>query len=222
MLRIDLLGSCIGVTCAADQTCAAGGCRAIDVAPAELTEWTGTPPALDPDASTPPVDGGPLDASSDRRQRCRYGRGLRRGHRRGLRRRHRCGLRRRHRRGLRRGLRCGLRRRHRRGLRRRHRRELRCGLRRRHRCGSARPRRRSVRADERDLQRPRRRLQWDDRRWGRHELRRDELRQLRTPVQLPELGGRRLLGGPLHVDGRLQSGLRQLQRYSTATAARPT
>jgi hypothetical protein len=67
MLRIDLLASCIGVSCAAEQTCAADGCRAVDVAAAELTEWTGTPPALDPDASTP-ADAGRdagLDASTD-------------------------------------------------------------------------------------------------------------------------------------------------------------
>jgi hypothetical protein len=59
MLRIDLLASCIGATCSADQTCAEGGCRATDVAPAELTEWTGNPRALEPDAAVS------VDAGSD-------------------------------------------------------------------------------------------------------------------------------------------------------------
>ena len=59
MLRVDLLAQCVGTSCLGDQTCAAGGCRSIDVAPEELVEWTGTPAPLDVDAAVAPSDGGP-------------------------------------------------------------------------------------------------------------------------------------------------------------------
>jgi len=57
MLSLPLLRSCQGAMCATDQTCAPGGCRSVDVAPAELVEWTGPPSRFD--ASVPP-DAGPL------------------------------------------------------------------------------------------------------------------------------------------------------------------
>jgi hypothetical protein len=66
VLRMDLLASCEGITCPTMQTCGETGCRSIDVAASELTEWTGTVPGLDIDAGVPmgddagpPVDGGP-------------------------------------------------------------------------------------------------------------------------------------------------------------------
>ena len=71
MLRIDLVASCESARCGSGQTCAAGACRSIDLAPSELTEWTGTPPALVLDGAVPPLDAGdrdlgtPLDAGAD-------------------------------------------------------------------------------------------------------------------------------------------------------------
>jgi hypothetical protein len=67
MLRVDLLAQCVGTTCPAEQTCASGGCRAIDVGPEELVEWTGTPAPLDVDAGSDPVDAGPdpIDGGPD-------------------------------------------------------------------------------------------------------------------------------------------------------------
>lgn len=67
MVRVDLLAACVASTCTGEETCAAGGCRSIDLAPEELVEWTGTPAPLDVDAAVPPVDaggdggGGPVD-----------------------------------------------------------------------------------------------------------------------------------------------------------------
>lgn len=52
-LDIDLLRSCTTTTCAADETCAAGGCRPIALAPSELREWTGSIDGNgDPDGGT--------------------------------------------------------------------------------------------------------------------------------------------------------------------------
>jgi len=42
VLRIDLLRSCMGSTCAGEMTCAAGGCRALDIASSELFDYTGS------------------------------------------------------------------------------------------------------------------------------------------------------------------------------------
>lgn len=41
-LDVDLLRSCATTTCGAGETCAAGGCRAIALAPSELREWAGS------------------------------------------------------------------------------------------------------------------------------------------------------------------------------------
>lgn len=57
VLRIDLLGRCVGVACASTETCGEMGCRALDVADSELLPWTGVVPGLD--AGVAPVDGGP-------------------------------------------------------------------------------------------------------------------------------------------------------------------
>lgn len=61
VLPMHLLASCTRATCSASsgQTCGENGCRATAIDPAELAEWTGTPPGLDIDASTPMVDAGP-------------------------------------------------------------------------------------------------------------------------------------------------------------------
>ena len=56
VLRMDLLASCESVSCGGEQTCGQDGCRSIDVAPEELTEWNGSAPSLAIDASTPIVD----------------------------------------------------------------------------------------------------------------------------------------------------------------------
>ena len=59
LLRLDLLRACMGTVCAGDTTCAHGGCRSLDIASSELSDWTGTLP--------PPIgatDGGPTDAGS--------------------------------------------------------------------------------------------------------------------------------------------------------------
>jgi hypothetical protein len=45
--RVTLLEACVGVSCEAGQTCAAGGCRSAEVLPGELDEWDGTPPPQD-------------------------------------------------------------------------------------------------------------------------------------------------------------------------------
>jgi hypothetical protein len=47
VMRVDLVRACIGVTCAAGQTCAVGGCRSVEVAPGELSPWNGVPPPVD-------------------------------------------------------------------------------------------------------------------------------------------------------------------------------
>ena len=51
--RIQLLRACEGVSCDAGTTCAAGGCRALEVLPGELVEFNGP---------NPPLDAGPFDA----------------------------------------------------------------------------------------------------------------------------------------------------------------
>jgi len=63
MIRIELLRECVGVSCAAGETCAAGGCRVETLDPSELLPWTGTPPAL-PDSDGAMPDAGP-DAGPD-------------------------------------------------------------------------------------------------------------------------------------------------------------
>lgn len=60
LLRMDLLGRCLGVTCDASTTCAESGCRSIDVAAESLPEWTGTVPGGD---AGPAVDAGRRDAA---------------------------------------------------------------------------------------------------------------------------------------------------------------
>lgn len=48
MLRMDLYRACDeSVVCDAEQTCAAGECRSIDVAQDELVDWSENPPGLD-------------------------------------------------------------------------------------------------------------------------------------------------------------------------------
>lgn len=51
VIELPLLRSCLGVICDQGQTCGVSGCRPVDIDPSEFTEWTGTPPSLDPDAS---------------------------------------------------------------------------------------------------------------------------------------------------------------------------
>ena len=60
VLRMDLLAACVGMTCGAEQTCAPGGCRTVNVAAAELGAWPEGAGRID--ASTPLVDAGPMDA----------------------------------------------------------------------------------------------------------------------------------------------------------------
>ena len=62
VLRLHLLRECLNMRCSSTETCASGGCRAIDVAPSELEPWTGGVGRFDasvPDAQT---DGGDVDA----------------------------------------------------------------------------------------------------------------------------------------------------------------
>lgn len=75
-ILVELLASCRGVTCGADQTCAEGGCRSVQIAPDEFNGWDGNPmsrldsgPIVGMDAGMPtdagpPVDAGPRDASA--------------------------------------------------------------------------------------------------------------------------------------------------------------
>lgn len=56
-LRMDLWQRCVAVLCGAERACGDAGCRPMDVDPAELTEWNGTPPPP-PDAA-PEADAGP-------------------------------------------------------------------------------------------------------------------------------------------------------------------
>ena len=63
LLRMDLLGACVGVTCGEGLTCKTGGCSAIDVAPENLPEWSGTPTPLD--GSAPGQDAGPREDAGD-------------------------------------------------------------------------------------------------------------------------------------------------------------
>ncbi len=66
LLRIDLDRDCIGVSCASGETCAAGACRDVEVAPQELEDWTGQVPIapIGDGGQEPPRDGGspPSDA----------------------------------------------------------------------------------------------------------------------------------------------------------------
>jgi len=55
VLRLELLRSCVGSTCGADETCAAGGCRPVDVDPSELSDWTGTTDRPDAGGECPGV-----------------------------------------------------------------------------------------------------------------------------------------------------------------------
>lgn len=54
VLRLDLVASCLGITCPSDQTCTPDGCRPRTAAVTE--PWTGTPRDLD---GSVPSDGGP-------------------------------------------------------------------------------------------------------------------------------------------------------------------
>ncbi|UJR78801.1 hypothetical protein [Sandaracinus amylolyticus] len=63
MLRMDLFARCAAAVCGSEQTCGENGCRAIDVAPSELTEWSGTPAPFPIDASVSSMDASvPIDA----------------------------------------------------------------------------------------------------------------------------------------------------------------
>lgn len=64
VLRMDLLARCMGESCGSGQTCGESGCRSVEVDPSELTEWTGTPPALDVDAGPAPDAGAPVDSGT--------------------------------------------------------------------------------------------------------------------------------------------------------------
>jgi hypothetical protein len=59
-LRMDLLRSCKGVSCAVDETCGADGCRARRITEEELGPWEG-PMRLD----FGPPDMGPMDMTTD-------------------------------------------------------------------------------------------------------------------------------------------------------------
>jgi len=63
VLRIELLRSCMGVTCGADETCARGACRSVQVAADELEDFEGLPDAGPTDAGDRP-DAGSVDAGS--------------------------------------------------------------------------------------------------------------------------------------------------------------
>lgn len=54
VLRLDLVAACVGRECAAEQTCAAGVCRPVDVVESELHDWNGRVDRLDAGA---PMDG---------------------------------------------------------------------------------------------------------------------------------------------------------------------
>jgi hypothetical protein len=74
MLRMDLLRSCGGLRCGEEETCADGGCRAIDIDPSELVDWNGFAPPLDGSVSR--MDGGTdggTDAGMDARVECTAG-----------------------------------------------------------------------------------------------------------------------------------------------------
>jgi alpha-tubulin suppressor-like RCC1 family protein len=57
MLRMLLLGSCIGATCGTDQTCGADGCMSATVAGDALPPWNGTAPARPAAPTATPIDG---------------------------------------------------------------------------------------------------------------------------------------------------------------------
>jgi hypothetical protein len=67
VLRVDLLQRCVGASCESGTTCAAEGCRTVEVQPSELAPWTGEVERLDgstqfdsgPDDGGPVGDGGP-------------------------------------------------------------------------------------------------------------------------------------------------------------------
>jgi hypothetical protein len=68
MLRLDLVASCVGASCAATESCGPEGCERIEVS--ELEPWPGAPPRLfdagapvrDAGADAPREDIGPVDA----------------------------------------------------------------------------------------------------------------------------------------------------------------
>lgn len=63
VLRVDLTRDCVGVSCNAEETCAAGVCRPVLVGPDELTPFEGQLPGSD--AAVPIADGGSrFDAGS--------------------------------------------------------------------------------------------------------------------------------------------------------------
>lgn len=63
VLRLTLDAACIGIRCPEEQTCAGGNCRAQQVAPSELSDWTGPIDRLDGSADhlDGSADGGVLD-----------------------------------------------------------------------------------------------------------------------------------------------------------------
>ncbi len=66
VLRVRLTRDCLGVSCSATETCAAGACRDVEIQPEELEEWDGQVPIPMLDASVPPPeDGGGTDAGRD-------------------------------------------------------------------------------------------------------------------------------------------------------------
>jgi len=62
VLRLHLLASCVGVSCAGEQTCAEMGCRPIAVDPTELGTWTGT---VERDGGRPEDTGPPRDVGPE-------------------------------------------------------------------------------------------------------------------------------------------------------------
>ncbi|MCB9594078.1 MAG: hypothetical protein H6719_15195 [Sandaracinaceae bacterium] len=63
-LRIDLLRECMGVSCTASETCAAGGCRSRTVASSELTEWNGGSDGSDGGASCGDTNSDPTNCGA--------------------------------------------------------------------------------------------------------------------------------------------------------------
>ena len=66
-LRMDLWSACRGELCGAERTCGDDGCRSVEIADADLSDWTGEPPSpRAPDASATMDAGVPMDASMPR------------------------------------------------------------------------------------------------------------------------------------------------------------
>ncbi len=57
LLRMLLLGSCIGITCPASETCGSNGCESTSISGPSLPSWTGSLPARPEPATTNPIGG---------------------------------------------------------------------------------------------------------------------------------------------------------------------